>query len=119
MRNNLAYPLFRTEPSNVQLRRAAILATEALEHPEILATRGAIRVGLNDYEASTTDLQKALESRPSRRELHALLAECYDALGMKSLAATHREKVASSGASAGAVEPRRTSRRASGSPSVA
>jgi tetratricopeptide (TPR) repeat protein len=96
LRNNLAYSLLKTEPSNAQLKRAALLATEALAlapgQPEILATLGEIRVALRDYRAAIEDLEQALTSLKSRPELHALLAECYEALGMKQLADAHRAK---------------------------
>jgi Flp pilus assembly protein TadD len=96
LRNNLAYALLKAEQTSNQLRRAALLATEALQlapgHPEILATRGEIRVRLKQYDAATTDLETALKSLPRRAELHRLLAECYDELGPTSLAEMHREK---------------------------
>jgi Flp pilus assembly protein TadD len=80
LRNNLAYSLLEADPSSSQLRRARLLATEALQlapgHPEILATRGEIGVRLRDFEAATTDLETALKSLPRRAELRRLSAEC-------------------------------------------
>ena len=71
-------------------------ANEALrlapEHPEILATRGEILFHLEDYEAATADLEKALKALQRRSDLHQLLAECYDEAGLTSLADIHREK---------------------------
>ena len=96
LHNNLAYSLLQTDPSSVQLRRAALSANEALrlapEHPEILATRGEILFHLKDYEAAAADLAKALKALQRRSDLHQLLAQCYDEVGLTALADIHREK---------------------------
>jgi tetratricopeptide (TPR) repeat protein len=94
--NNLAYSSLQTETSADRIRRAEWLATEALqlapEHPEILATRGEIRVRLKRYEDAIADLQKSVAMLPRRAHLQLLLAECYEELGMTTLAKVCREK---------------------------
>lgn len=96
MRNNLAYSLLQAGATEEQLRRADVLATEALqlapEHPEILATRGEIRVRLKQYDKAVADLEKTVAVLPGRAHLYELLGKCYDGLGMTPLANVYREK---------------------------
>ena len=100
--NNLAYALLGAKAPNIQLRRAEALTSEALQlapdHPEILATRGAIRVELKKYRDAAADLERALEVLKGRPRLHRLLADCYDQVGLVSLADIHREKALQAGA---------------------
>lgn len=94
--NNFAYCLLQSGTSDDQLQRAERMATEALQiapdHPEILATRGEIRMRLKQYEAAIADLEKTLAALPDRADIRQSLAEGYDALGMKSMAETYRKK---------------------------
>ncbi len=94
--NNLAYALLSAEVPRIHMRRAESLTNEALQlvpdHPEILATRGAIRVKLKKYKDAAVDLERALEVLEGRAHLHQLLADCYDQLGLEPLAEVHREK---------------------------
>jgi tetratricopeptide (TPR) repeat protein len=97
LRNNLAYALMQAnKKSYTGLARAETLATEALqmvpEHPEILATRGEILLRMEKYKAAAVDLEKSAAALPQRSDLHQLLADCYEKLGMADLAKSTRLK---------------------------
>jgi Flp pilus assembly protein TadD len=96
LHNNLAYSLLQAQPTSEQLRRAEVMATQALQmapdHPEILATRGEIRVRLRQYDKAVADLEKAVAVPPPQAHLYELQAECYDKLGMLPLADVCRRK---------------------------
>jgi tetratricopeptide (TPR) repeat protein len=99
--NNLAWVLASGE--DPQLERAAQLADAAIEsapnHPEFRETRGQILARQGRWKDATADLEFALQRLPRTEaaatlsRLHTTLAELYEKIGDKELAAAHRRLI--------------------------
>jgi tetratricopeptide (TPR) repeat protein len=89
--NNLAWVLIHAKPP--QHARALELMNSALKRwpkePMFLDTRGQIYVRMGRWNEALTDLEKALSSFPNHAPLHKSLAQVYERLGKKELAAEH------------------------------
>ncbi len=93
--NNLAWLLAHVQPPD--LPRALTLANQVLEswpdRPTFRGTRGMILAKMQRWKEALPDLEAALKSDPDGVDLHRVLAETYDQLGDKEMAAEHRRKV--------------------------
>jgi tetratricopeptide (TPR) repeat protein len=102
--NNLAWVLANTEPHD--LPRALELANRAIgrwpDQPKCRGTRGHILVKMRKWKDALPDLEAALRARPDDLDLHRLLAETYENLGVTEMASEHRRRtVARDGAESG------------------
>lgn len=96
MGNNLAFVLATVEPPD--LARAIKLADAAVstapDNPNFRETRGQILVKLQRYRDAVTDLEMALGKLQDMPGIHTGLADAYEHLGDRELAAKHRELAA-------------------------
>jgi Flp pilus assembly protein TadD len=90
--NNLACALL--EGKNPDLPRALDLANLALQRspndPNFRDTRGRILARMGKWQESLADLEAALPGSPDNPRLHQALAEVYDHLGVRDMAARHQ-----------------------------
>ena len=91
--NNLAWSLIRGEDRDAS--RALVLINRAMNNvpstPELRETRCRVLFELRRWNEAIRDLEIVLPMFPDRPELHALLAQAYDAVGKKELALQHRQ----------------------------
>ncbi len=91
--NNLAWALAHLDPP--QYDRANQVANRAFEldprNPDVRDTRGYVLFKLGRFKEALAELETALQSRPDSKDLHSLLAEIYQQLGQRDLAAMHRD----------------------------
>ena len=96
MGNNLAFLLMSNEPPD--LERAVKLADAAVnsapDNPNFRETRGQILVKLQRYRDAVPDLELALRQLKNMPGIHTGLADAYEHLGDRELAAKHRELAA-------------------------
>ncbi len=92
--NNLSWLLANAQPPD--LPRALNLIDQVLQkhpdQPNFRSTRGHILVKLQRWKEALPDLEAALKGNPDEVDLHRALAETYDHLGDKEMAAEHRRK---------------------------
>lgn len=90
----LAAALLQSPESLVRMSEAESLVQQALNRapgqPELLALRGQIRARQKNDVPAVADLEAALSRLPERRDLHRVLADCYERLGNKELSRLHR-----------------------------
>ncbi|MBX7102711.1 MAG: tetratricopeptide repeat protein [Gemmataceae bacterium] len=60
--------------------------------PAFYGTRGEILAKKKQYKEALPDLEKGIKAMPMSLELHASLAECYEHLGIKSMAEVHSKR---------------------------
>jgi tetratricopeptide (TPR) repeat protein len=96
MGNNLAFLLMSNDPPD--LDRAIKLADAAVnaapDNPNFRETRGQILVKLQRYRDAVPDLEVALRVLKDMPGIHSGLADAYEHLGDRELAAKHRELAA-------------------------
>ncbi|MCP4194239.1 MAG: hypothetical protein GY768_26820 [Planctomycetaceae bacterium] len=92
--NNLAWLTGNTSP--IDLDSALEFANQAVTldetHASTRETRGQLLLKLRRWEAAAKDLEFALNGLPSSIEIHQSLARCYDELGERELADSHRAR---------------------------
>jgi tetratricopeptide (TPR) repeat protein len=93
--NNLAWLLANAKDPD--LKRALELADRAVERrpkqPRFRGTRGLVLMKLQRWSEALTDFEASLAGNPDSPQTHSSLAEVYEKLGSKDLAARHRERV--------------------------
>ena len=91
--NNLAWLLTETEP--VDLNRGLEIANRAVElapdRPEYRDTRGQILTKLKRWQEAALDLEYAVNGLTETAQTHQSLANVYEQLGNRELAAAHRQ----------------------------
>jgi predicted Zn-dependent protease len=91
--NNLAYVLLQVP--NPPLDEAFDATNKALalvpDDYRFRQTRGEVLVKLNRWKEAVDDLEYALNGAPDATTIHQSLAQAYEALGNKELAAAHRQ----------------------------
>ena len=97
--NNLAFAIARARTSTAtNLQRALALADQALDrlpdNPNVLTTRGAVLLRLEQYEDALHSLELSLKQDPANAIAHQYLADTYSALGNNELADVHRKRAA-------------------------
>jgi exosortase len=104
---NLASSLAHLDPP--QWERALTLANEAVssskDDPRMRGTRGYVLCGLRRYEEAITDLEVALRVTPSDSWIRETLANAYEALGDRELAAAYRRMAGVGAGSSPKAEP--------------
>jgi tetratricopeptide (TPR) repeat protein len=91
--NNLAFV------ANSYFENEMPLAIEAVnkaaqiqpDNPEILHTRGFIRIKLKQYDLAIEDLRQVIAKNPAAIDVHQGLAQAYRAIGKTELAAFHEQ----------------------------
>lgn len=93
--NNLAMAILESGKDG-DLKRALELSNAAVtampDHPYLRDTRGRVYVKLGKYTDAVLDLELALQAPELAADVHQLLAEAYNALNQKELAAEHTKQ---------------------------
>jgi tetratricopeptide (TPR) repeat protein len=101
--NNLAWTLSHADPPD--LTRALDLVNRALvkhpNEPEFRGTRGFILAKLHRWSEALPDLKAEVAAFPGRANAHLSIAEVYDNLGLRDLAAVHRQAAEKAGSPPG------------------
>jgi tetratricopeptide (TPR) repeat protein len=89
--NNLAFVANShfDEEIDLALKAADIAARMQPGNIDVLHTRGSIRAKLKQWELAIEDLRVVVAERPNAGDVHQSLAQAYEALGKKDLAAFH------------------------------
>lgn len=90
--NNLAWALAHSPPE--QLDRALEIMNRALEahpgQPNLLDTRGHVLAKLGRHQEAVNDLELSVSVLVHKSPTHAVLADCYEKLGLLARAEVHR-----------------------------
>lgn len=92
--NNLAMAIASVSTDRAELEKALAMINELIQQePEnafFLDTRGHVHAKLGEYKEAVKDFERALPNARDKGSCHMKLADLYDQLGMKELAAKHR-----------------------------
>jgi exosortase len=92
--NNLATAMIRSDQQTAD--EALKLVNNALEklpdHPDILSSRGEIRLAMEQWPQAVTDLRHALTIQQDNAELHRLLEQAYRGLPDPAMADEHKRR---------------------------
>lgn len=93
--NNLAWIYCHMEKPDLE-RALNMIDMVIAKYPALAAfygTRGEVLARLKRYKEALPDLEKGVKEMQQSVELHVSLAECYDNLGVPSMAEAHRRRV--------------------------
>lgn len=92
--NNLAMAIASVSTDHVELEKALAMINELLQqepdNPFFLDTRGHVYAKLGQFKEAVRDIERSLPNARDKNSCHIKLADLYEHLGMKELAAKHR-----------------------------
>ena len=92
--NNLAMAIASVSTDHVELEKALAMINELLlqepDNPFFLDTRGHVYAKLGQFKEAVRDIERSLPNARDKNSCHIKLADLYEHLGMKELAAKHR-----------------------------